>query len=808
MVTQPDQIRRGRLANGQVAFVLSALAAAMSVAQGAPVPGGSLDPTTIPKYVTDLVIPGVMRKSDDPGKDYQIAVRQFKQQMLPTQGCDSNVQPPGACKGNGTNRPFRPTTVWGYGPAGDVPPRVAPVPAAESQFNHPSFTIEVERDQPVTIDWINDLVRETADGRRVYLRHLLPVDQTLHWANPGADCLDGSPRTDCRGDTSDPYRGPVPTVTHVHGAHVGPESDGYTEAWYLPEADNINCVDPSEARGNRKWVCEGTLANQINGNNTGSGKATFTYTNDQPSTTLWYHDHSLGLTRLNVYAMGAGFWLIRAPNGGDDGLVSGTLPGPAPVLGEDPNFDPEVRKTIREIPIAIQVKSFNSDGSLFYPATRSFFEGLDDGQTYGLNGNLNIPFLPSPTSDISPVWNPEAFFNVVLVNGSSWPKLDVEPERYRLRLLNATNSRFLNLAMFLVNPDGSLGDEVPFYQIGAEQSLLAKVTKVWTGCKTWLGQGQDAFDINNPPAPPASTAQGCPVTAFGNWDADDPQEALLMGPAERPDVIVDFTGMAPGAVVRMVNTAPDAPFGGFPDDPADVGTTGQVMEFHLVADDATTIDNSTPPSQLKLAIPDSAEWTQVGQEPVLTRDLALLEEESALLCVSVNAVTGEIALDPNSAPPVCGAGSFSFAPKAAVLGVNGRGGGTVQLWDDPISQAPTVGDAERWELWNWSADAHPIHIHLVKFRVMTRRTIGSGDPDDIAPGDPLGTFEGAELTESGWKDTVIAYPGEVTTVAAKFDVPGLYVWHCHILEHEDNEMMVPFCVNNEDGSPGPGCVGL
>jgi FtsP/CotA-like multicopper oxidase with cupredoxin domain len=129
-----------------------------------------------------------------------------------------------------------------------------------------------------------------------------------------------------------------------------------------------------------------------------------------------------------------------------------------------------------------------------------------------------------------------------------------------------------------------------------------------------------------------------------------------------------------------------------------------------------------------------------------------------------------------------------------VLGVNGRGGGTVQLWDDPISQTPTVGDAERWALWNWSADAHPIHIHLVKFRVMTRRTIGSGDPDAIAPGDPLGTFEGAELTESGWKDTVIAYPGEVTTVAAKFDIPGLYVWHCHILEHEDNEMMRPVYV--------------
>ncbi len=132
-----------------------------------------------------------------------------------------------------------------------------------------------------------------------------------------------------------------------------------------------------------------------------------------------------------------------------------------------------------------------------------------------------------------------------------------------------------------------------------------------------------------------------------------------------------------------------------------------------------------------------------------------------------------------------------FGPKAAVLGVTGRGGGSVRMWDDLIEQTPTVGTAEKWELWNWSADAHPIHIHLVKFRVMSRRVIG-------------GDYESAEVTESGWKDTVISYPGEVTTVAAKFDTAGLYVWHCHILEHEDNEMMVPFCVNDADGNAGTG----
>ncbi len=766
-------------------FLLSPLALGVSAALAEPLPGGTLDPTTIPKYVTNLVIPGVMKKSDDPLKDYEIAMRQFKQQMLPTKGCNRGTQPAGTCTWKGS---FKPTTVWGYGPEGDTPPRVAPVPAAVSQFNQPSFTIEAERDKAVTVDWINDLVRTvqnpTLGPRRLHLKHLLPVDQTLHWANPGADCIDGVPRTDCAGDNSTAYQGPVPTVVHVHGAHVGPASDGYTEAWYLPDADSIRCVNnPANAKW-RRYICEGTLANQMGEMNTGSGKATFTYPNDQPSTTLWYHDHALGMTRLNVYAMGAGFWLIRAPGGGDDGLLSGTLPGPAPKTGEDPNFDSEVRKRIREIPIAIQDKSFNSDGSLYYPAHRAFFEGLGDGQDFNQNpaNGLSIPFLPHPKSDISPIWNPEAFFNTMVVNGATWPKLDVEPERYRLRLLNGTNSRFLNLSLFVVNNNGTLGQEIPFYQIGAEQSLLSNVIQVSTGCKIKLDPGRDSYPMG---------AGSCPDNAL----ADDSAEALLMGPAERPDVVVDFTGLPPGTRVRMINTAPDAPFGGFPDEPADPGTTGQVMEFHVMADDPNTQDNSTPAAQLVLAVPDPEEWNNA--DTAVTRDLALLEEESTLLCVNIDAVTGEITQDVGAVPPDCSSetGSVPFGPKAAVLGVDGSTGGTVQLWDDPITQTPNLNANEIWEFWNWSADAHPIHVHLVKFRVMGRRTIG-------------GEVEAAESTESGWKDTVITYPGEVTTIRAKFDIPGLYVWHCHILEHEDNEMMVPFCVNNADGTPGPGCSGL
>ena len=126
------------------------------------------------------------------------------------------------------------------------------------------------------------------------------------------------------------------------------------------------------------------------------------------------------------------------------------------------------------------------------------------------------------------------------------------------------------------------------------------------------------------------------------------------------------------------------------------------------------------------------------------------------------------------------------------------------MWADPIETNPALGATETWELWNWSADAHPIHLHLVKFKVTGRRGVLPGTPS-IIPG------LGVQPWENGWKDTVIAYPGEVTSVAATFDIAGLYVWHCHIVEHEDNEMMVPYCVGNLDDQNfpvAPGCAGL
>jgi spore coat protein A len=753
--------------------VLAICALSVPAAFSQAVPGGTLDPLTIPKYVTPLVIPPALY--DDGGNlagmTVSVSLEEFSQQVLPTSGCAaaSAAQvaaggPAISCVGDA----FPATTLWGYGD----PIRPGPVPGGS--FNNPALTIEVTKDAPTTVTWINGLVN--ADG--TFKTHIIKdtnadpvIDQTLHWAAPNQECADSIVRTDCRGASGQPYIGPVPMVTHVHGAHVTAESDGYPEAWWLPAANDIPAG----------YATEGSLYSDINGGAPGTGTAVFQYLNDQPTTTLWYHDHSLGITRLNVYAASAGFWLIRTATDGETGLTSGTLPGPAPGLLGDPNAP--AATAIREIPIAIQPKSFNADGSQFYPANRAFFEGLGTGQTFDQNAadGLNIPFLPQAESDISPVWNPEAFFNTITVNGNTWPKLEVAQARYRFRLLNASDSRFLNLSLFTLKKNGKKGNELPFFQIGAEQSLLPQVVQIETGYATPLTPGQ---------APPKNPSQKVKGTFK--------EQALLMGLAERADVIVDFSGLPNGTIVQMYNTAPDAPFGGFPDVPADPATTGQVMQFVVNAalngqspTDPTGNTPATSPYNIGLdANPGGDQKLAAGG---VTRDLALLEEESALLCVTVDAKTGAITLVAGSTPPTCAAGGIPFAPKAAVLGVNGSlgaAGATPTMWADPIATNPQVGAVETWELWNQTADAHPIHLHLVKFEVVDRQVIG-------------GAIRLPEPWEAGWKDTVISYPGEVTRLRAQFDIAGLYVWHCHILSHEDNEMMVPYYVGDPCDSPVP-----
>ena len=653
----------------------------------AQIPGGTLDPTVVDKFVTPLLIPPVMPRADTiirRGQTidyYVISMKQFEQQILPA-GLPA-------------------TTVWGYGAVKSASP------SGLLLHNAPSLTIEAQADRPVRVKWINDL--KDADGD--YLPHLLPVDPTLHWANPPGGNKDRDTRPTFT-ETPGPYEGPVPMITHVHGAvGVADDSDGYAEAWYLPAAKNI---PPGYARNGTWFRFFAAKAAGSYGVGWPPGSAVFQYPNKNRASTIWYHDHALGMTRLNVYAGPAGFYIVRGGTAGDDAVVdsrSGStalLPGPAPVADDPPN------KTYYEIPIAIQDRAFNRDGSLFYPDSREFF----DGATADDPGFI-------PDTDLSPIWNPEFFGNTIMVNGNTWPYLAVAQRRYRFRFLNGCQSRFL-----ILDFNGIPGVEV--WQIGNEGGFLA-----------------------------------APVDVTGSHG-----NRLLMGLAERADVIVDFTNVPFGNHV-LGNVGPDEPFGGGepgeepPDgfDVADPDSTGQIMEFRVGL--AETPDTTTPPQFLVLPAITPL------PAPVRTRQLALVEEMSMQW----------------------------DGPAAAMLGTVEDGSPVHMMWADEVTENPNVGDTEIWDLYNTTADAHPMHIHEVVFEVVDREGLVLDDDAEVETPIQLdGNVRPPEAWETGFKDTVIAYPGEVTRVKARFDSPGQFVWHCHIVEHEDNEMMRPYRI----GPPQPG----
>ncbi|MED7924353.1 multicopper oxidase [Nonomuraea sp. LP-02] len=606
--------------------------------------GSLMNPASIAKYVVPLPIPPVMPPASTTGPTdrYVIGVRQLRLQVLP----------PGSPA----------TTVLGYGAVG--------VPRS---FNSPAFTVEARVGRPVQVKWVNELV----DGHGRTLAHPLAVDPTLHWANPpgGQAGRDSRPAF---ANTPGRYLGPVPIVTHLHGGHSSDHSDGHPEAWFLPAARDI---PPGYATEGSQYAGFAAAFADRYETAWSAGSAAFHYGNDQRPATMWFHDHTLGITRLNVYAGLAGFYLLR---GGPADLAPGVLPGPAAASGATG------RQGVHEIPIVIQDRTFAADGSLFYPVSRRQFDRFAG------------PYIPR--SDIPPIWNPEFYGTTMMANGRTWPHLAVEPRRYRFRLLNGCNGRFLDLKI-VTNPMARrpASAALPFWQIGSDGGFL-----------------------------PASVQLG----------------EVLLAPAERADVIVDFTDVRPGTELFLINEAPDGPFHGrHAAAPADPATTGQVLKFTVRP--LTAPDRSVPPVDLVLPT-----FTPLGAAGT-TRKVALLERASRV-------VTGT-------------------GPAAVLLGTLERGG-TAKMWSDPITENPAVGATETWEIHNFTMDAHPIHIHEVLFQIVDRRPFH----DPARP---------PEAWERGFKDTVIAYPGQVTRIKATFDRPGLFVWHCHILEHEDNEMMRPYRIS-------------
>lgn len=271
------------------------------------------------------------------------------------------------------------------------------------------------------------------------------------------------------------------------------------------------------------------------------------------------------------------------------------------------------------------------------------------------------------------------------------------------------------------------------------------------------------------------------VTAQGP-DAIDHLERLLVLAETRGLTVAsapeppDFTHVAAGSYV-LGNIGPDEPFGGGePDldfDLADPATTGQVMQFRVVP--TTAADPSTPPANLVLPTRTPLPAASVTRRLVLAEMMSMHFDDAP-----VAALLGTVDGDP-------GAGPAAFTPR---------------MWHEPITENPTPGTPEIWEFHNATADAHPIHVHETKFEVVNRQTILVDEDAMTVQVTPGSTPMLPEPWEAGTKDTVVAYPGQVTRIKVRFTSAGQYVWHCHIVEHEDNEMMRPFRVGpTQAGQP-------
>jgi spore coat protein A len=592
--------------------------------------------------------------------------------------------------------------------------------------HHLGGVIVAARGTPVEITFTNTLPAA----------HILPVDVTI----PDADQAQNR------------------TATHLHGGLVPWTSDGGPFAWFAPDGTHgPSFLNPGPSAGTAKYY----------------------YPNNQSARLVWYHDHAVGITRLNAYAGIASAYVITDQAETD---LTGS-PGTSKAI------------PFRQLPVVIRDKVFipagfndptwtgsvSSPGSLWYPHTY-------DPKLYALRAGRSTRSRSQqnqPLQDPSVV--PEMFGDTMLANGTVYPSAQVQPTRYRLRILNACNARFLNLQLYVKDnsTDGiTLGaGNVPtnaagpsFLQIGSEGGFLPAPVTI-------------------PPNVPFS-----PVTLTGG---------LILGNAERADVIVDFTNFA-GQKLILYSDAP-APFpvgdpandyfAGNPATPTAVAGAGtdtrQLLQFDVLPSitDGLGADNFTGP--IVLPTPPAVDTPLVNQvtgQPIGTvnrmRSLTLNEQ--------IDPYGRLIQMLGTAVPP------FNL----------GQGFG--REYTEPATEVANAGDVEVWEIYNLTGDTHPIHFHLVNVQVINRQAFRASSFNGL-PAQLIGPARPPDQNEFGWKETVRMNPGEVTRVIMKLSLPSVpfavpsspragdlgvsgssvvneYVWHCHILEHEEHDMMRPLVV--------------
>jgi spore coat protein A len=689
--------------------------------QGTPLPGSA-----IPQFIDPLPLLSVA------GGPMETIVAETGEVTLTMKEFQANVMPSAFVPANGL--PYSGTWVWGYraGVTSDNP---------AGTYIGPVFV--ATRGQPTQVRFVNNLPGDNITPNLAWREW---TDQTLHWADPlngeanmcNHDIIPGQAPT---GDCALHYMGPIPAVPHLHGAETPPVLDGGPDAWFTSEG---------AYHGHAYYTHPGVAA--------ADNEAVYRYLNTQEAAMIWFHDHLLGGTRINVYAGIAGAYALIDP---DLELPTGLHP-----VGLQQGADGQVDFLI---PMVLQDRSFDTNGQLYFP---------------------NVGINPE-----HPFWVPEFEGDTIVVNGKVWPFLDVEPRRYRFLFINGSNARTYEL--FIVNPvTKAMGP--PMWQIGTGGGYLDAPVKI------------------DPTAPKGQL------------------QKLVIMPGERADVIVDFGGLA-GQTLLMRNTARH---------PYDKGTApmgnslGQIILFRVGAgpeadasyDPASGIPLRTPMVRL---VDPAAGTLAAGVTADKTRQLTL------------NEVIGpggplEILVNNTKWDGKRGDGSVRGDFTAVTVG------GITEYY----SELPNEGDTEVWEIVNLTADFHPIHTHLTQFQLINRQNYNTnkynqaynaafpgglyipayGPPLDYDRGNAIPLGGNPDVTpflqgparppnanEAGWKDTVQMSPGQVTRIAVRYaptdkpiNDPDLYypfdpnanghgfVWHCHIVDHEDNEMMRPYKVNKKD----------
>jgi spore coat protein A len=631
-------------------------------AQQVLLPGAS-----IPKFVDPLPVAGDITVVDATaaglnGTAFNVDATEFKAQILPSTGVPLAVPP---------IPPNTASWVWGYLTTGDNQAVIRP--------SYLGPVVVAQRGIPANPTYGNKL---PAAG---VVQSNLPVDMTLDWANPtNIDCLPVlDPLTGLFNYTNpacgQPYTGEIPIATHLHGGEVAPAYDGGPDAWFTQGALKTGAGYPG---------------------------ATYNYPNNQQESTIWFHDHALGITRLNVYAGLAGLYPIIDI----DPLTN--LPGPTAPLTAMPLF-PQY-----DIPLILQDRSFDTTGQLFY----------------------NLASNPQPNPTVHPFWIPEFIGDTIVVNGKTWPYLDVEPRQYRFRFVNGSNARFydLTLNMTKVTKKGAkpTNTTLPFIAIATDDGYLL-----------------NAVSTPN----------------------------LIIGTGERYEVIVDFTAIPLGTNIHLMNSA-RTPFpGGAKPVP---GVTDTVMEFRVNLPLSLATNTAVAAgSPLRNAATNPIQPIITAHNPLtgsITRQLTLNE---------VIGPGGPLELVVNNSKFNLGLNTPDCPGGAAIC---------------RETELPAVGDTEIWEIINITADAHPMHTHLVSFQLLDRTPFqaaqwinqydalllangvlpGGGPPnqynvrnlDGAIGGNPaIGPFLQLNKRtlplpyEAGWKDTVIAYPGEVTRIVVRWE---------------------------------------